>query len=467
MINKKVTDYLVNKFSSLSYSKQEGKMFADKSYGFDTMFFLCRFITRFSENGIFDKAKNIDKAKEYVIDIFNLDPNNAGVVNYLSEALSLLCFCGALSKEQGAMKYKVLDQNILDIYCSNMENAYIAQYMLAYCVFNHDGIWEFFKEFAIARDKESQQNAYDKIKKAILANASNIEKWCNFVAKFSTNILGFANKTRMVARTGNVKNNILNIKDVAINVAGTRSGVHKLKKNTYLDDLSNDYILQTLSPYLIILPEQVGKIVLSDGFAADIADTKMDMLDKEKLTEEGKRQIKANKYTVALTKIRTVQDEFRKTLLLDIPHKCPICGFNFEKMLTASHIMPYSRCTNTEDAINPGNGLLMCPVCDRLFESEGGLYITIDKSDGHIRYVDEIKDNKWLNYVDGVKIEKSYLTDDRKKYLEWHNDQFMRKHEHDIIHGDSSYSYPLNKNYAEIETTNWIVAEAEPTREDD
>lgn len=465
MINKCLTDYLIKKFSNLSYSRQDGRMFADKSYGFDTMFFLCRFITRFSENGIFDKRKNLIKAKEYIIDIFNLDPNNAGVVNYLSEALNLLCFCGALSKEQG--KYKVLDQNILDIYCSNMENAYIAQYMLAYCVFIHDGIWEYFKEFAIARDNESKQNAYNRIKEAILANASNIGKWCNFVAKFSTNILGYANKTNMVARTGKVKNKILNITDVAINVAGTRSGIYKLKKNTYLDDLSNDYILQTLSPYLIILPEHIDNIILSDGFAADIADTKMDMLDKENKTEEGKRQIKANKYTLALTKVRTVQDEFKKSLLLEIPHKCPICGFNFEKMLTASHIMPYSRCMNTEDAINPNNGLLMCPVCDKLFESEGGLYITIDKCDGHIRYVDEIKDNKWLNYVDGVKIEKSYLTDDRKKYLEWHNDQFMRKHEHDIIHGDSSYSIPLNKNYAENETTNWMAAEAEPTREDD
>ena len=43
----------------------------------------------------------------------------------------------------------------------------------------------------------------------------------------------------------------------------------------------------------------------------------------------------------------------------------------------------------------------------------------------------------------------------------------MRKHEHDIIHGDSSYSIPLNKNYAEIETTNWMAADAEPKRKDD
>ena len=83
MINKKVTDYLVNKFSSLSYSKQEGKMFADKSYGFDTMFFLCRFITRFSENGIFDKAKNIDYGKvDHKLEILRSES-----ISYLKNAL--------------------------------------------------------------------------------------------------------------------------------------------------------------------------------------------------------------------------------------------------------------------------------------------------------------------------------------------------------------------------------------------
>ena len=34
----------------------------------------------------------------------------------------------------------------------------------------------------------------------------------------------------------------------------------------------------------------------------------------------------------------------------------------------AWNIMPYSKCELIEDAMNPNNGLLMCPVCDKLFE---------------------------------------------------------------------------------------------------
>lgn len=435
MINKQLTDYLNLKFSNLSYSRQVGRCFADKSYGFDTMFFCARFITRFKENEIFDRTKNLERAKDYIIDIFNLERNNKGVQNYIYESLNLLCFCGALSEVQEG-KYQIVDQNILDIYSSNMENAYIAQYMLAYNVFNQDGIWPFFESFTNAINLEQKKEAYKRIISAISLKATNVGAWILFVTKFSTNILGYANRTNMVARTGNVKDRIISRSDIAVNVKGTRSGYGAIKKNSYLDDLSDDYILGTLEPYLVRKPSILGTITLSDGFAADLADTKMDMLDKDNSTEEGKKHIKANKYTLTLAKARTVQDEFRKSLLRVTPHKCPVCGFNFEKMLTASHIMPYAKCENTEDAMDPNNGLLMCPMCDKLFESQDGLYMTIDSFDGHIRYVDEIKNFKWLKYIQGVKIDENYLTSARKVFLKWHNEAFLKKHDREYIHDD-------------------------------
>lgn len=189
-----------------------------------------------------------------------------------------------------------------------------------------------------------------------------------------------------------------------------------------------------LNPYLIRKAEISDGFELSDGFAADLADTKMDMLDKNNDSEQGKKLIKNNKYTLSLSKVRTVQDEFKKSLLKVTPHKCPVCGFDFEKMLTASHIMPYSKCELIEDAMNPNNGLLMCPVCDKLFESQDGLFMTIDSNTGHIRYVDEIHNIKWFKYIQGVKIDNKYLTEDRKIFLKWHNKTFEVKHENEIIH---------------------------------
>ena len=139
-------------------------------------------------------------------------------------------------------------------------------------------------------------------------------------------------------------------------MTGKRNSYGIPKKNSYLYDMSYPYILQTLEPYLVRKPGYYDNNTLSDGFAADLADTKMDILDKDSTSTEGKRHIKDNKYTLAITNTQTDQDKFKKRLLRAIPHKCPVCGFDLEKMLTASHIMPYSKCEMTEDAMNPKNG---------------------------------------------------------------------------------------------------------------
>ena len=284
MINKELTDYLLNSFKDLSYSRQVGKLFADKSYGFDTMFFCSRFITRFKDDNIFDKGANLEKSNKYIIDIFNLEEANRGVPNYFREALNLLCFIGAIESLDDD-KYAIVNQDLLDIYCSNMENAYVAQYMLAYSVFKNDDIWEHFVAFTLANSIDKKKSEYNKIISAISLKATNIGDWILFVAKFSTNILSYANRNNMVARTGNVKNSLVQISDVAVNVSGKRNSYGIPKKNSYLYDMSDSYILQTLEPYLVRKPGFYDNIELSDGFAADLADTKMDILDKTSSTK--------------------------------------------------------------------------------------------------------------------------------------------------------------------------------------
>ena len=445
-----LTNYLHHTFKRLSFAQQYGRMFADKSYGFDTMFFCARFIIRFSNGTLFEKSKLSQKSNKYIEDIFSIEGKKTGVPNYMNEATSLLNFVGALKPAPTRGLYNIENSNILYIYSSSVENAYIAQYMLAYSVFVNDGIWPLYESFVNSKKLADKERIFKDIVNKIRQVAPTLGDWALSVAKFSVNILSYANRDNMVARTGNVKLNLVERKDIACNVRGTRSGLHAVKKNSYLDDLSDTYILKTLAPYLARKSNITGTYELSDGFAADLADTKMDMLDENNSTEEGKKHVKNNKYTLALAKVRTVQDEFKKSLLKATPHKCPVCGFDFEKMLTASHIIPYSKCEDTEDALNPNNGLLMCPMCDRLFESQNGLYMTIDSSDGHIRYADEIKNYKWLKYIQGVKIEEEYLTTARKEYLKWHNAEFLKKHVHEDIHDAVCVESNLNYRFTLI-----------------
>ena len=148
-MNREITQMLINKLSSLTLSTDNGKFLADKSYGFDTMFFACRFIQRFRFGNIYKKLELQEKSNAYIKDLFCLRTASQ-IQNYFTEAVALLVFCGVLRKTGKRGIYEIIDDELLDFISSSFENAYIFQYMLCYCVFNHDNIWGKYVEFCKA-----------------------------------------------------------------------------------------------------------------------------------------------------------------------------------------------------------------------------------------------------------------------------------------------------------------------------
>ena len=67
-----------------------------------------------------------------------------------------------------------------------------------------------------------------------------------------------------------------------------------------------------------------------------------------------------------LTAIRIGQSEFRKKLIASLK-KCPITGIDDIRILTASHIKPWTQSTNPE-RLDVRNGFLFSPTFDRLFD---------------------------------------------------------------------------------------------------
>lgn len=67
-----------------------------------------------------------------------------------------------------------------------------------------------------------------------------------------------------------------------------------------------------------------------------------------------------------LTAIRIGQSEFRKKLIVSLK-KCPITGIDDIRILTASHIKPWTQSTNPE-RLDVRNGFLFSPTFDRLFD---------------------------------------------------------------------------------------------------
>lgn len=70
----------------------------------------------------------------------------------------------------------------------------------------------------------------------------------------------------------------------------------------------------------------------------------------------------------AIVKARVGQGIFRKQLLKKYNETCVITGITEKKLLIASHIKPWSVCTNQE-RVSSENGLILSPTFDRLFDS--------------------------------------------------------------------------------------------------
>lgn len=67
-----------------------------------------------------------------------------------------------------------------------------------------------------------------------------------------------------------------------------------------------------------------------------------------------------------LTAIRVGQSEFRRKLLV-LLKKCPVTNIDDQRILTASHIRPWTMASNQE-RLDIYNGFLFSPTFDRLFD---------------------------------------------------------------------------------------------------
>ena len=119
-----------------------------------------------------------------------------------------------------------------------------------------------------------------------------------------------------------------------------------------------------------------------------------------------------------VTAIRIGQKEFRKKLLVSLK-KCPITGIDDPRILTASHIKPWTQSTNPE-RLDMKNGFLFSPTFDRLFD-RGLISFTNEKR----LLVSTSFSN--LN-LSRLKLSNSQIIEDlpvfgREEYLEYHRNK--------------------------------------------
>lgn len=419
---------ILNTAANVSLSKQNGKFLADKSYAFDTIFFIAKFILHNSTNNQFNKQFLRTKAIKYIEDIFQLTTDTSGAVNYFLESINLLEFSNIVVKTSNS-DYIIKDREILEFITKTPENAYIFTYLITYQTFKNDNLLHLFEKYCATKSIEEKSIILKMIykdfcKKSVSINQEGTQ-WSKQLVKYAFIVLGFINKQNKLTRELVVKSELLRVPDISLNISGTRTPLYLPKKNDYLQNFNIKYVEYMLNGYLFTAQEffHSSDLILVDSIAQNLADLKLTILE-DTVTDRNISDYDKEQYIINIVKTRnpSIQHHFRKALFDNNEHKCAICNFCFEDFLIASHIKPYAKCDDTYDAINQFNGFLMCPNHDKLFE--GAKYMTIDAISGEIILSSSTANSQDFSSLKGKFIPKTYIQNERRHYLKWHNERF-------------------------------------------
>ena len=148
-------------------------------------------------------------------------------------------------------------------------------------------------------------------------------------------------------------------------------------------------------------------------------------IDKsKKLSEKRKKNYKKPNTTERLGLIvsRVGQGYYRREILERWENRCAVKDIGLEKILIASHIVPWKE-SNDDEKLDVGNGILLSPILDALFDR----YLISFSNEGNILISKKLDD---INFKDlgidkDTKLRRVY--DDMLKYLERHREIFYEK----------------------------------------
>lgn len=120
----------------------------------------------------------------------------------------------------------------------------------------------------------------------------------------------------------------------------------------------------------------------------------------------------------AMIKARIGQSKLR-TLLFDRYENCVLCKISHPRLLTASHIKPWSD-SDRNERLDLDNSLLLCPNHDTLFDK---FLITFDES-GKCLINEKIKSHPDIKFLHIPERPLVQLNDGNQHYLEFHRSKF-------------------------------------------
>lgn len=164
-----------------------------------------------------------------------------------------------------------------------------------------------------------------------------------------------------------------------------------------------------------------------ERLAIESADVLQALSGKEKIGSDDSFEVDAEPSyegltKSVLTKVRVKQAFFRKSVLAGYQHRCCISGVQEQKLLVASHIVPWSE--DKLNRLNPRNGLCLSSLHDRAFD-QGLITVTPDFKLRVSKQLKSQRDNAMIDSsivkMEGqsIRLPEKFLP--QRDFLLWHN----------------------------------------------
>ncbi|MGN1222781.1 MAG: hypothetical protein ACI4T1_01465 [Christensenellales bacterium] len=248
------TNKFIKLFSNANLSPERGAFLSDKSYKFDTVYFVSKFIlSHLDKNKDFNIKLYKDECIYYVEQIFSLKSNSSVSINYLREILNLLVFSNILVKKSQD-NYKVIKYSELKYISKKMENSYIFLFIATYITFSNEGILDIYFKFIKANGNKEKAFYLNQLAEIIAKKSKRVSDpnsvWGKLVVKYPLMVLGLFYNQKAISKSLNIADEYISVKSLSMNVSGTKSNNIK-KNNEYLFLFDMNYVKRKLKKYEI------------------------------------------------------------------------------------------------------------------------------------------------------------------------------------------------------------------------
>ena len=245
---------LIKQFKNVSLSPEEGSFLSDKSYKYDTVFYISNYLLDKMDNThVFNIRIYKDDCQNFVEEKFSLKKGSTAAINYLREVLNLLIFAGYIKKENSDT-YKIEKIHELRYISKSFENSYIFLFILTYMTLKNENIIITYLDYIKSKNIKEKEFYLKCLFEKITSKSKRVSDpqsvWGKLTVKYPIMVLGLYFNEMSVSKSLNISDEYISVKSLSMNVSGTKSLANVSKNNEYIFKFNINYVNKNIEYFL-------------------------------------------------------------------------------------------------------------------------------------------------------------------------------------------------------------------------